>query len=129
MLGYSFVKSKPFDPSTSDLDIAILNPILFIEMLEAAHSSTRGFSDLRGFSRTAAGSAFDLLSDGIVRHGMIYLNFMPNSPLVSQLRNGLNFIAKRHSALFGDLTCAVYASENLFIEKQQKIIEIAGREL
>jgi hypothetical protein len=125
MIGYSFIKERAFDAKTSDLDIAIVNSELFIRCIEETFVSTNSLTDETTFTRIAGQNSANLYKEALAK-GRIYTKHLPQKAFRKNFDHLLRQATQTHAHLFNEITCAIYASEKLFIEKQTKIVELAG---
>src|SRR5262249_54931073 len=73
-LGFSPQKDTTFVPGQSDLDVACIDFTLFQNFWEAILRATRAFTDNSSF---VAASHQTKLQDGLLRRGMILLDYLP----------------------------------------------------
>jgi hypothetical protein len=90
--GYSYFKNTPFKLGESDLDVAIVDPILFQKYCEIVMRETDGFRNQAKFIRTEESNDYqsykEYLSKGIFRP-----DFMP---LVKLEENGSTILISFH---------------------------------
>ncbi|PCI42410.1 MAG: hypothetical protein COB46_00020 [Rhodospirillaceae bacterium] len=75
-IGLSLHKKTDFDPSFSDLDIAIIDNNLFNAYLETAYRNSRGYSDGTKFKNQNNPPGFSIFktilkNKGISKHGLV----------------------------------------------------------
>jgi hypothetical protein len=129
MIGYSFIKDRPFRPGDSDLDIAVISADLFVRCLEEANKVTRAYRDNTSFPRRDNVNVLDLFLDTAAKRGMVRLDLMPKCLFLTGIQQELRKATSVYSHLFSQINCAVYCSEFLFVQKQAGLVEIAEKQL
>lgn len=125
-LGFSVHKNKLFEPGVSDLDAACIDPYLFQRAWMDVITTTRAFSDLTKFG-TAGSGRVDLLRDQIVRRGMIRVDAMPLSDLSRKWSTFQGELSRKHTALYRNVTIAIYINEYAFCWKQDSALNTLMR--
>ena len=120
-LGFSIHKNKLFQPGTSDLDSACIDPHLFQQAWMDVIASSRAFTDLSVFGRRGQ-SGVDRLRDQIVKRGMIRVDAMPRSRLSREWGEFQNELSLKHTDLFQRITLAIYINEYAFCWKQDSAL-------
>ena len=115
--GYSFHKRTSFDSLTSDLDIAIVDPYLFLSYTEWVFKSTEGFTDRTSFPILAGKSTYqqyiNCISKGIFRPDLM--------PTGKKRLNWLKFfgqLSTKNKDLFQSVNAGIYLSQTFFEFKQ-----------
>lgn len=121
--GFSLVKGTVFDPSVSDLDIAVVDAHLFLNMFEFAFELTNGWKDIAKFSndsnaRAARTDFLRYLSKGIIRPDL-----MPSSPEKAKWSNFFGKLGDKYSSFCCGISVGVYARESFMAAKQETAIK------
>ena len=116
-IGFSIHKDKLFEPATSDLDVACIDPELYHRAWADIVSTTKAFTDLTPFSGHPAKDV-ERLKDNILRRAMIRVKLMPRSSMSSDWNDFQNKLGRRHANLFGGVSIAIYMNEYAFCWKQ-----------
>lgn len=122
--GFSLVKNTPFDKEKSDLDIAIVDSHLYLELFELAFEITSGWRDVSKFSgppakqRTTKGEFLNYLRKGIIRPDL-----MPASPRKAEWENFFGKLGDDYSSICSGISAGVYARELFMATKQESAIE------
>lgn len=114
--GYSFTEERPFDPSISDLDIAIIDPTIFIKCLSEVRQMTWNFSNLTSF-RGGLNNPI-IFQDYAYKKGIIRLDLMPYTKFKKFIEAASGRIYSKHAKHFVKLSFMIYDSENSFTVKQ-----------
>lgn len=120
-LGFSVVKDRLFEPAVSDLDVACVSPQLFQTAWVDVCQTTRAFTDFTKFGSLSVAEVEHFKSN-IVRRGMIRVDLMPSSILSNGWRDFASLLSRRHSALFGSVSFAIYLNEYAFCWKQDSAL-------
>ena len=111
--GYSYFKNRDFTPRVSDLDVAIISPLLFQKYSEYVYSFTKRYSDQSKFPRydgVSVAQAFrDNLSAGFFRPDQ-----MPDSPLKDGWKTYFNQLSNKHTDVFKNINAGIFLSECFF---------------
>lgn len=122
--GFSIVHKKQFDPSGSDIDVAVIDTALFVKYLELGLALTDGSYDPVHFSRDrkSGGSNRDFyvkcLSKGVFRPDL-----MPIGPGRQEWRTFFNALSQKFRQYAKSISVGVYVSECAFIQKQKNSIQ------
>ena len=120
-LGFSIHQDSLFEPAVSDLDAACIDNDLFQKAWIDVVQTTRGFSDNGPFGGRGE-ERINFFKEQIVQRGMIRVGAMPQSELS---RNWSQFevaLSRKHVALFGRITIAIYMNEYAFCWKQDSAL-------
>jgi hypothetical protein len=120
--GHSFHKNTPFISKTSDLDIAIIDPNLFLTYTEWVFKTSKGFSDRTGFPILGGRSTFNQYSE-YVSKGIFRPDLMPGG---TKRVNWLKFfgnLSSKHKDLFKSINAGIYMSQIYFEYKQTSNIK------
>jgi hypothetical protein len=124
--GYSYFKNTPHKIGESDLDIAIIDPILFQKYCEIVMRETNGFQDLTKFNRSEESNDFfsykEYLSKGIFRP-----DFMPACDAKRKWFNYFNKLSLNYNSIFSDINAGIYFSQVFFEYKQSQNIDFFKR--
>lgn len=113
-LGFSLYKNSDFNPRQSDLDLAIINPIIFTKIFDNILQETRNYSRKNLFKNMETHDKYLAM----VQKGMINPAYMPNIPKSRELRNFFSEISKKYSDSFDGVSVCFYLSETAFQSKQ-----------
>jgi hypothetical protein len=120
--GRSFHKQKAFEPGNSDLDIAVIDPLLFQRYVEAIFTVTKGYSDNTGFSVRGGKSVSEeylaYLTKGIFR-----ADLMPTCEERKSWNQFFGQLSKKHGDLFKSINAGIYMSQVFFENKQRSAIK------
>ncbi|WP_313184182.1 hypothetical protein [Sphingobacterium siyangense] len=117
-VGRSFHKKSSFQPKVSDLDIAIIDPILFIKYCEIVYKTTNGFQDYSKFKRGDFPSYTEYVSKGIFRPDL-----MPTCSDRVAWFKFFNTLSLKHDNYFKSINAGIYQSQAFFEYKQIKNIK------
>lgn len=121
--GFSLVKDTPFDKNSSDLDIAIVDQQLYLDLFELAFEETQGWSDTSKFSGTPTEQREKKTSFlKYLRKGVIRPDLMPASPRKAEWENFFGKLADDYSGFCDGISAGVYARENFMAAKQESAI-------
>lgn len=120
-LGFSTHKNTLFNPGTSDLDAACINPILFQRAWMDVIDTTRAFTDLSRFGHRGQ-VGVNLLQDQIAKRGMIRVDAMPVSRLSREWAEFQRLISRGHNDLYQRISIAIYINEYAFCWKQDSAL-------
>ena len=115
-VGYSYYKSRPFDPLESDLDIAIINSNLFNFYMENILSQSNYLEQFY-FSSGDKKSYITYLSKGWLRP-----DFMPNISLRHEWFDFFGSLSIKYSKYFAKISAGIFLSESIFRNKQKSLI-------
>ncbi|WP_296294104.1 hypothetical protein [Rheinheimera sp.] len=120
--GRSFHKQKDFEPGSSDLDIAIIDPGLFQRYMEKIFEITKGYSDKSSFPLKDGKSTFEeyiaYLTKGIFR-----ADLMPTCEDRKAWNQFFGQLSRKHGDLFKSVNAAIYMSQLFFESKQRSVIK------
>jgi hypothetical protein len=122
--GFSLIKNTLFDKAKSDLDIAIVDSGLYLELFEHAFEITGGWADMTKFSgspeqqRTTKEKFLKYLRKGIVRPDL-----MPASPRKADWENFFGKLGDDYSNFCNGISAGVYARESFMAVKQESAIK------
>jgi hypothetical protein len=117
-IGFSSVKNRDFTLGESDLDIAIISPLLFQRYCEIVYHVTNGYRNLTGFKDTASVDQFH----DYLRIGYFRPDLMPFSDEKNEWFKFFKTATDRYSAMFKNVNGGIYFSELFFEGKQVPVI-------
>ena len=122
--GFSLVRGTPFDPEKSDLDIAIVDAGMYLQLFEEAFEQTRGWEDTSKFAGNfdALGRKNQFLR--YLRKGVIRPDLMPSSPLKAEWTNFFGKLGDKYATFCRGITAGVYARESFMAAKQESAIKM-----
>jgi len=115
--GYSYFKGRDFIAKKSDLDLAIIDAELFRQYSEHAFVATKGYTDLTNF----ADGNFQTFRDYLVR-GIFRPDLMPGCTHKQRWFTFFNRLSGKYLALFENINCGIYLSDQFFETKQAPIL-------
>ncbi|WP_406666447.1 hypothetical protein [Gallaecimonas sp. GXIMD1310] len=120
--GRSFHKKRDFEVRNSDLDIAIIDPILYQKYMENIFSVTKGYSDRTGFrvkdGKSTIEEYLSYLNKGIFR-----ADLMPVCEARKKWNQFFGKLSQRHGDLFKSINAGIYMSQMFFENKQRSAIK------
>lgn len=125
-LGYSAFKKQDFDVNKSDIDIAIIDPQLFIKFFEISFIKSNGY-DATKFRTDRNNKS---LRDEYVRYiskGIFRPDLMPYCEERQELWNFLNRLSRKYSHHAKKISIGMYLTEKIFLEKQKSIVSAVER--
>jgi hypothetical protein len=123
--GFSFFQNCNFIKGESDLDIAIIDPILFQKYCELVMRETDGYRDLSKFSlnENTGQSNFDQYKQYITK-GIFRPDLMPVCEEKKKWKNFFNRLSGDFIDLFSDINAGIYFSQVFFEYRKANDIEI-----
>jgi len=121
--GYSFINDTDFNPSESDLDIAIIDPNLFQQYHEIVFRLTKGFSDLSGFKKEGDRNDYTAYRKYILK-GIFRPDLIPACEAKKKWFNYFNKLSAKYIEFFLDINAGIYFSQLFFEFKQAENIEL-----
>jgi hypothetical protein len=119
-VGQSFHKTSTFTPKVSDLDVAIIDPNLFLKYSELVFDITKGFQDNTKFT-TSKGNNYSSYTEYISR-GIFRPDFMPSCPERANWFSFFNKLSLKHNDYFKSINAGIYSSQLFFEYKQSSNI-------
>lgn len=122
--GFSLVKNTVFDKENSDLDVAIVDASLYLELFELAFDVTSGWRDIskfpgRGLQQQNNRESFLKY----LRKGVIRPDLMPASPRKAEWSNFFGQLADDYSKFCNGISAGIYARELFMAAKQESAIK------
>lgn len=123
--GFSLVKNTPFDKEKSDLDIAIVDSGLYLELFEHAFDITEGWTDMTKFSGAPVQQQRDTKEKFLkyLRKGIVRPDLMPASPRKADWENFFGKLGDDYSNFCNGISAGVYARESFMAAKQESAIK------
>lgn len=122
--GFSLVKNTPFEKKISDLDIAIVDSHLYLELFEVAFEITGGWADVTKFSGPPAQQiATKERFLKYLRKGIVRPDLMPASPRKADWENFFGKLGDDYSDFCNGISAGVYARESFMAAKQESAIK------
>lgn len=122
--GRSPHKDTDFTPGKSDLDIAIINPQLFIKYMELVFRRTKGYRDLTSLpTHTKQKSRTITFYKEYLSKGMFFPEAIPHGTERSEWFDFFSKLSDKHQDQFKSINAVLYISESLFTEKQTSAIK------
>ena len=122
--GFSLVKNTLFHKKNSDLDIAIVDSNLYLELFELAFDLTNGWRDSSKFpGRGLQQRENQLYFLKYLRKGIVRPDLMPTSPRKAEWENFFGRLADDYSQFCNGVSAGVYARELFMAAKQESAID------
>lgn len=118
----SLHKENTFTPQTSDLDVAIIDPSLFLKYVEISYRATNGYSDLTNFRRVGGKAVYHEFFKYITK-GVFRPDLMPRCSDATNWKQFFSRISADHNNIFKSINAGIYASEYIFEAKHSQLIE------
>lgn len=122
--GFSLVKNTVFSKDTSDLDVAVVDSNLYLELFELCFEVTDGWRDVSKFpgfgpqQRNTQQRFLKYLNKGIIRPDL-----MPASPRKADWENFFGRLADDYSKFCNGISAGIYARELFMASKQESAIQ------
>lgn len=116
--GYSYFKQRDFDPSESDLDLAIVDARLFQHYCEISYRETDAYADQTKFASVDTLREFQQY----VAKGYFRPDYMPNCSAKWAWFRFFSKLGRRYSSLVCKINCGLFFSESFFERKQVPVI-------
>lgn len=118
----SLHKENTFTPQVSDLDVAIIDPSLFLKYVEISYKATNGYSDLTKFRRIGGRAVYNDFFKYITK-GIFRPDLMPRCNEATSWKQFFARISVDHNNIFKSINAGIYASEYIFEAKHSQLIE------
>ena len=119
--GFSLVKDTPFDSTTSDLDIALIDQQLFAKYWEIAFRRSDAFQvtafQSLGINEAVAKQRRRRFLQ-LLQKGIISPDSFPYGPERAELEVQFKMLSKGYATYFSRISAYIYASEKFFAHKQ-----------
>jgi len=119
-VGRSFHKVSSFKTKVSDLDVALIDPDLFLRYTELVFDITNGLQNQTKFTTqkgNSCSSYTQYISKGIFRP-----DFMPSCPERASWFRFFNNLSLKHNDYFKSINAGIYNSQLFFEHKQSSNI-------
>lgn len=123
-LGFSPHKGTSFRKGESDLDLAVIDTMLFRDLMEVCISETGSFSNLTKFTGRGGEKSAQMLREYISTKGIIPISLMPLCERVTRIEQILAQASKIGRGAFSDVNLAAYMSEAAFCWKQNSGLQL-----
>lgn len=120
--GRSFYQQTDFIAGISDLDVAIIEPRLFLKYSEIVFRESKGYSNQSIFPLKNGKRLYSEYGRYLMR-GIFRPDLMPTGPERAKIRDFFGKLSVRHSMLFCNINAAIYQSEFFFECKQRSAIK------
>ncbi|MDB5123840.1 MAG: hypothetical protein JWP94_1969 [Mucilaginibacter sp.] len=117
--GFNFNKNTEYKRGSSDLDIAIVDSLLFQKYCEIVLKETYGFRDLSNFTEGNARSYYKYIAKGFFRP-----DFMPTCIAKREWQNFFNKLSVKYIDMFSNINAGIYFSQTFFELKQASNIDL-----
>ncbi|AXT34478.1 hypothetical protein D1820_05510 [Phaeobacter sp. LSS9] len=124
--GKKYRDETPFEPGVSDLDIAIVSPLLFSQCMTEIREICAGFTDLTPFPVKGSENTYETFRQYAVKKGMLRADFLPNVPTMQKLKRIAHHVSGDYLEHFSRITTCIYDSDDAFALKQTFALEKIG---
>lgn len=124
--GKKYLDKALFEPGVSDLDIAIVSPLLFSQCMTEIRNKCSGFSDLRPFPIKGKENTYETFKQYALKKGMLRADFLPEVPTMLKLKRISHHISGEYLEHFSKITTCIYDSDDAFALKQTVASEKLG---
>lgn len=115
--GYSFHQGTIFNAKTSDLDVAIIDPNLFLSYTEWVFKATNGFADRSDFPILEGRSTYQQYI-GCISKGIFRPDLMPTGRKRLKWLKFFGQLSSKNKDLFKSINAGIYLSQTFFEFKQ-----------
>ncbi|WP_370675564.1 hypothetical protein [Pleomorphomonas sp. PLEO] len=115
--GRSYTADRDFLPGDSDLDVALIDQLMYVRAISEARQMTHNFYN-RTLFPSSPHNAYETFRDYAYKKGIIRPDLMPRTrlkTLLSSLSHSLSYQFRDH---FSKITFAIYDTEASFTVKQ-----------
>jgi len=116
--GFSYHKKRKFIAGESDLDVAIISPAKFIEMLDYAYILTNGYSTDVLFDNPQYADVFKAM----IKYGTVDPRYLPNGELKNRWEFFFRKLSNKYIKKFQYISARVFATQCLFEMYQSRAI-------
>lgn len=120
--GFSLTKNTPFDPKSSDLDVAIIDKHLYIYFFEKLYIETNHWSDINKFGNDINAQRRNEVFMRHLEKGIINISCMPSIPEKSNWTNFFGKLSSKHSSYYNNINAFIYATDLFLVEKQKSAL-------
>jgi hypothetical protein len=110
--GKSYLKLTDFTEASSDLDIGIISPDLFLKYMEVSYKVTKGYSDQTLFSINKYGTSNMYEFKKCLNQGYFRPDLMPGCIQKTDWRSFFNKLSNEHISLFKNINAGIYATQH-----------------
>ena len=123
-LGESIHSEKIFNPTTSDLDLAIIDKDFFLKLGGLVQRKTQDFQDLTKFPKlTGISDVPQLYKDNYCK-GFIHIFMLPSSEEKRKINDFFNALTLLHQGKFTQISGSFYSTLQCFEKKQSHLIKM-----
>lgn len=117
--GRRFRDGSSFKPGVSDLDAAVISPLIFCRAMAEARDITKNFSDQTSFPKASKRvSSFEEFQDYAFRKGIIRIDHLPNTATRRLMMKASEQVSRDFLDHFEKVTFSIYDSASSFAVKQ-----------
>ncbi|WP_157969011.1 hypothetical protein [Tropicimonas sp. IMCC34011] len=117
--GRRFRDGSPFEPGVSDLDVAVISPLIYCRAMAETRDLTKNFSDQTSFPKASKRlSSFEEFQDYAFRKGIIRIDQLPNTLTRRLMMAASERISRDFLDHFEKITFSIYDSTSSFAVKQ-----------
>jgi len=122
---FSLIKGTDFSKENSDLDVAIVDSRLFLELFEQSFETTNGWNHTNLFPGDKPVKQQENRRQFLryIGKGIIRPDLMPNSPERASWTNFFGKLAWKYQDFCNGISAGIYASETFMAAKQERAIE------
>lgn len=120
--GFSFHKDSKFSVKDSDIDLAIIDSNCFLRYMENVLLESDGYQPVKFPRRNGTSTRNDFVN--YIAKGMFRPDLMPTGAHKQEIINFGRKLSRKFKNLASDVSIAIYASENAFLYKQKRAIEL-----
>ena len=124
--GKRFLDKTLFEPGVSDLDVAIVSPLLFSQCMTEIRATCSGFSDLRPFPIKGTENTYETFRQYALKKGMLRADFLPDVPTMGKIKRIAHHVSGAYLEHFSKITTCIYDSDDAFALKQTLASEKLG---
>lgn len=123
-LGFSPTKDSEFSPGASDLDVAIIDNVVFQDVWRDLVALSQGFNNLSVFgSEPEASEKIAELRDMLSKRGLIHSHNLPRGEPFDKDRAFFQILSRAYTRLFSGISVSFYMNEYAFAWKQNASIQ------
>ena len=116
--GESYYKFTEFSQGSSDLDIAIISPELYLKYMELSFKVTKGYSDQTKFKINKHRQSDIHQFKKCISQGIFRPDLMPSCTEKAEWWKFFNKLSNRYHDLFKNINAGIYATQYFFEFKQ-----------
>ena len=124
--GYSYFSQRDFTPKVSDLDLAIVSPLMFQRYSELAYWITDRYQNQVKFPRKGGISAARQFRDNLSA-GYLRPDLMPETPMKEQWFKFFNDLSNKYVDLFDGINAGIFMSDGFLEMRNANLITEYGK--